>query len=142
MEEHLSILGARAVAHMNVDIAVVIENFEKILSERKESIENQFILRQVHNYNLLAVASPLLHKVMADAAANIPAPHGNRSLLNMWTERKRFTKEKLIGYGLSSVSDHAPFYQRAGVPCTYMLWMPNPVRIPGARFIHIFFIYF
>lgn len=72
---------------------------------------------------------------MADAAAKVPAPHSNTSLLNMWRERKRFTKEKLIGYGLSSVSDHAPFYQRAGVPCTYMLWMPNPVSLFYSLFL-------
>lgn len=84
---------------------------------------------KVHNYNLLAVASPLLHQLMSEAADHVPAPHkhSNMSLLELWRERNRFTGDKLVGYGLSSVSDHAPFYQRAGIPCTYMLWMPNPV---------------
>lgn len=64
---------------------------------------------------------------MAEAARHVPAPQVNGSLFDLWTERGRFTGDQLVGYGLSSVSDHAPFYQRVGVPCTYMLWMPNPV---------------
>lgn len=87
-------------------------------------------MTQVHNYNLLAVASPLLHRAMADASRQIDAPdpaNNFSTLYDHWSGRRNFNGDKLVGYGLSSVSDHAPFYQRLGLPCTYMLWMPDPV---------------
>ena len=91
LEEHLSLLGARTVAHLNVDIAII------------------------DNYNLLAVGSPLLHQLMIDSARNVPAPDpalNFTTLLDHWKGRRTFTGS-LVGAGFSgSVSDHAPFYQR------------------------------
>lgn len=35
----------------------------------------------------------------------------------------------IINYNLASTSDHAPFYQRLGVPTSYMLWRINVVSL-------------
>lgn len=101
VEEHLALLGSRAIAYLNVDIAV-------------ESA-----------YNLAVSATPVLHQVIIEGTKNVKAPNSTTTLYEFWTTRRRFTRD-LISLGLSSVSDQAPFYQRAGVPCINICFMPDP----------------
>merc|ERR550534_1365004 len=110
VEEYITLLGARTVAYLNVDIAVE------------------------YAYNLAISASPVLHQVVIEAANHVEAPNNSSmSLYELWSTRRRFSKE-LISVSLSSVSDQAPFYQRAGIPCTYMCWMPDPERWNGVDY--------
>jgi len=110
VEEYLHLLSSRAVAYLNVDIAVM------------------------NAYNFAAAATPVLHELMKEGAKHVGAPNEpSMSLYEMWSTRRRFTKE-LITVSLSSVSDHAPFYQRAGVPCTYMSWTADPEKSDGVDY--------
>ena len=78
---------------------------------------------------LLGSGTPLMHKVMEDASKRLAAPVpdlGFKTLYDHWSQRQRYTGEKLIAYDMGDTSDHVVFYQRLGVPCSYFLWMPNP----------------
>ena len=70
-----------------------------------------------------------MHKVMQDASKRLPAPVpelGFKTLYDHWSQRGRYTGDKLISYDMGDTSDHVVFYQRLGIPCAYYLWMPNP----------------
>ena len=70
-----------------------------------------------------------MHKVMTDASKRLPAPVpelGFKTLHDHWSQRGRYTLDKLISYDMGDTSDHVVFYQRLGIPCGYYLWMPNP----------------
>ncbi|XP_050693224.1 putative N-acetylated-alpha-linked acidic dipeptidase isoform X2 [Eriocheir sinensis] len=104
VEEYLKSLEHRAVAYLNVDIAVI------------------------QTYNLVVSATPLLHKAITEAAKRAPAPDpslGYKTLWDHWTQRGRPAAPDAIDYNLGSTSEHAPFYQRVGVPTSYMLWEIN-----------------
>ncbi|XP_045115125.1 putative N-acetylated-alpha-linked acidic dipeptidase isoform X2 [Portunus trituberculatus] len=104
VEEYLKVFEARAVAHLNVDLAII------------------------HTYNLLVSATPLLHKVIEEATKKTPAPEpglGYETLWEHWTQRLRAASPELMDYSLASLSEHSPFYQMVGVPTSYMLWEIN-----------------
>jgi len=126
VEEYITLLGARTVAYLNVDIAVVSSFSLQFPIELLWTL-GFLHLSQEYAYNLAISASPVLHQVVIEAANHVEAPNNSSmSLYELWSTRRRFSKE-LISVSLSSVSDQAPFYQRAGIPCTYMCWMPDPV---------------
>ncbi|XP_068216856.1 N-acetylated-alpha-linked acidic dipeptidase 2-like [Palaemon carinicauda] len=103
VEEYLKVLEMRLVAHLNVDLAVI------------------------YTYNLQISATPLLHKIIKEATKRTPAPDkslGYETLWDHWTDRVRASPD-LIDYNLASTSEHSPFYQRIGVPTSYMLWEIN-----------------
>ncbi|XP_076052374.1 putative N-acetylated-alpha-linked acidic dipeptidase [Oratosquilla oratoria] len=104
IEEYLKVFEARAVAHLNVDLAVI------------------------YAYNILISATPMLHKVITEATKKIPAPDpslGYKNLWDHWTSRVRAASPDLMDYNLGSISEHAPFYQKIGVPTSYMVWEIN-----------------
>ncbi|KAK8404098.1 hypothetical protein O3P69_000271 [Scylla paramamosain] len=85
VEEYLKTFENRAVAYLNVDIAVI------------------------QTYNLVVSATPMLHRIIKEAAKR----------------RERPAAPDAIDYNLGSTSEHAPFYQRIGIPTSYMLWEIN-----------------
>ncbi|XP_063880659.1 putative N-acetylated-alpha-linked acidic dipeptidase isoform X1 [Scylla paramamosain] len=104
VEEYLKMFEARAVAHLNVDLAII------------------------QTYNLLVSATPLLHKVIKEATKKTPAPEpglGYETLWEHWTQRVRAASPDLMDYSLASLSEHSPFYQMVGVPTSYMVWEIN-----------------
>ncbi|XP_071530793.1 N-acetylated-alpha-linked acidic dipeptidase 2-like [Panulirus ornatus] len=104
VEEYFKILKMRAVAHLNVDLAII------------------------GTYNMLVSASPLLHKIIKEASKRTPAPDpslGYETLWDHWNQRGRAASPDLMDYNLASTSEHAPFYQSIGVPASYMLWEIN-----------------
>ncbi|MPC72491.1 Glutamate carboxypeptidase 2 [Portunus trituberculatus] len=106
VEEYLKTFENRAVAYLNVDIAVI------------------------QTYNLVVSATPMLHRIIKEAAKRSPAPDpslGYQNLWDHWTQRERPAAPDVIDYNLGSTSEHAPFYQRIGIPTSYMLWEINLV---------------
>ncbi|XP_063840762.1 glutamate carboxypeptidase 2-like [Scylla paramamosain] len=104
VEEYLKTFENRAVAYLNVDIAVI------------------------QTYNLVVSATPMLHRIIKEAAKRSPAPDpslGYSNLWDHWTQRERPAAPDAIDYNLGSTSEHAPFYQRIGIPTSYMLWEIN-----------------
>ncbi|XP_071530780.1 N-acetylated-alpha-linked acidic dipeptidase 2-like [Panulirus ornatus] len=104
VEEYLKVFQTRAVANLNVDIAVAF------------------------TYNIFVSATPLLHKIIKEATKRTPAPDpslGYETLWDHWNQRVRASSPDLMDYSLASISDHAPFYQRLGVPTSYMGWHIN-----------------
>ncbi|XP_066977059.1 N-acetylated-alpha-linked acidic dipeptidase 2-like isoform X1 [Macrobrachium rosenbergii] len=104
VEEYLKVFEMRTVAYLNVDLAIV------------------------YTYNLQISATPLLHKIIREATKKTPAPDkslGYNTLWDHWTDRFRASSPALMDYNMASTSEHSPFYQRIGVPASYMVWEIN-----------------
>nr|XP_027215301.1 putative N-acetylated-alpha-linked acidic dipeptidase isoform X2 [Penaeus vannamei] len=104
VEEYLKVFEMRAVAHLNVDLAII------------------------YTYNIQISATPLLHKIIKEATKKAPAPDkslGYETLWDHWTSRHRAASPELLDWKLGSISEHAPFYQGIGVPTSYMVWEIN-----------------
>ncbi|XP_042204189.1 putative N-acetylated-alpha-linked acidic dipeptidase [Homarus americanus] len=104
VEEYLKVFEMRAVAHLNVDLAII------------------------GTYNMLISATPLLHKIIKEATKRTPAPDpslGYTTLWEHWSQRLRAASPDLLDYNLASLSEHSPFYQHIGVPTSYMVWEIN-----------------
>lgn len=104
VEENANILADRAVAYINLDIAVG------------------------GNYVLRARASPLFRQITHKWAKEVKDPNnseGSDTIYNIWLKRTPSdtnSSEPMI-YNLFSASDYAPFYQYLGVPCgDYGYW--------------------
>ncbi|KAK7078223.1 N-acetylated-alpha-linked acidic dipeptidase 2, partial [Halocaridina rubra] len=101
VEEYLKIFESRVVAYLNVDLALTF------------------------NYNLRISATPLLHKIITEALKATPAPDPSldyKTLWDHWIDRNRAASPKLLDWEMASSSEHAPFYQRIGIPVLNMLW--------------------
>ncbi|XP_042890770.1 N-acetylated-alpha-linked acidic dipeptidase 2-like [Penaeus japonicus] len=104
VEEYLKVFQMRAVAHLNVDLAII------------------------YTYNIQISATPALHKIIKEATKKAPAPDkslGYETLWDHWTSRHRAASPDLLDWKLGSISEHAPFYQGIGVPTSYMVWEIN-----------------
>ena len=104
VEENAKILADRAVAYINLDIAVC------------------------GNYVLRARASPLFKQVTHKWAKEVKDPNnteGTETMYDIWLKRTPSDtniKEPMI-YNLFSASDYVSFYQYLGVPCAdYGYW--------------------
>lgn len=104
VEENAKVLADRAVAYINLDIAVC------------------------GNYVLRARASPLFKQVTYKWAKEVKDPNnteGTETMYDIWLKRTPSDtniKEPMI-YNLFSASDYVPFYQYLGVPCAdYGYW--------------------
>uniref|UniRef100_A0A0B7B352 Aminopeptidase NAALADL1 n=1 Tax=Arion vulgaris TaxID=1028688 RepID=A0A0B7B352_9EUPU len=99
VKDNLKVLYERSVAYLNVDMSAQ------------------------GNYTLLASVSPLLQDALYDAAKQVPSPISDyKTLYDLWLARPISNdgdpKEPRVSYSLGAGSDHAKFYQLAGVPCT------------------------
>ncbi|XP_076052404.1 putative N-acetylated-alpha-linked acidic dipeptidase [Oratosquilla oratoria] len=104
IEEYLKVFESRAVAFMNVDIAMM------------------------YNYNLIISATPLMYKIITAATKEIPAPDPSLGYSTLWdhySSRVRQSSPDLYDVKLGSISEHGPFHQRLGVPTSYMVWYIN-----------------
>ncbi|KAL5009287.1 hypothetical protein ScPMuIL_014868 [Solemya velum] len=110
VEEYIKNLGNRAVAYINLDIAVM------------------------GNHTLRGLGSPLLYTAMYDAARKVDNPDedernaGNHTVFHTWLENHRDPKKTdvptigPIGLG----SDYASFQMRAGIPCADFRYNYDP----------------
>ena len=94
VEENSQILSKRAVAYLNVDIAVQ------------------------GNYSIRAAASPLLYQTLYEAAKLVPSPtHDFSSLYDLWLHRTPKYPDNDVPYigNLGSGSDYTAFQQHIGI---------------------------
>lgn len=89
VEQNYKFLSDRAVAYLNLDLAVC------------------------GNFTLMTFSSPLLNNLILDVTRNISDPYdGSRSLYDVMVER---TPPPILKT-LAAVSDYASFYQYLGIP--------------------------
>ncbi|XP_064600785.1 uncharacterized protein LOC135466961 [Liolophura sinensis] len=105
VEQYIKSLGERAVAYLNVDIAVQ------------------------GNFSLRTAASPLLYNAIYDASKQVPNPNpsevaaGRKTVYDTYlhTFPAKDKNESALGkpkiFNLGSGSDYAAFLHRVGVPC-------------------------
>ncbi|XP_061183780.1 N-acetylated-alpha-linked acidic dipeptidase 2-like [Saccostrea echinata] len=98
IEQYVKNLGSRAVAYLNVDIAVQ------------------------GNYSLRSLGTPLLNSVIYDATKKVPNPDEQelamKTVYDKWLSSFPDTDNKLPRISnMGSGSDYAPFIQRVGLPC-------------------------
>ncbi|XP_041467594.1 putative N-acetylated-alpha-linked acidic dipeptidase [Lytechinus variegatus] len=105
VEEYQKILGERAVAYINTDIAVT------------------------GNYSFSASSTPLLEGALYDAAKKVPdGETRERTIYDVWLDRlpdssgNGLPNIKVLGSG----SDFAPFMYRIGVPCVSLSYLYDP----------------
>ncbi|XP_013387509.1 putative N-acetylated-alpha-linked acidic dipeptidase [Lingula anatina] len=93
VEQYIKALGERAVAYINVDIAVE------------------------YHYKLSVGASPLLYEAVYAATKEVPDPESTMfsNVYDSWQKRTNSSQNPKIR-DLGSGSDYAPFFQRAGIP--------------------------
>ncbi|CAL4112311.1 unnamed protein product, partial [Meganyctiphanes norvegica] len=79
----------------------------------------------IYSSKLILSATPVLHNIIKAAAKVVPAPEesGHTTLWDLWKDQ-----DGSIDYNLASTSDHAPLYQRLGIPTSYMVWIHNPAE--------------
>lgn len=95
VEENANILTERAVAYINLDIAVC------------------------GDYQLRARATPLFKQITYKWAKEIKHPKSTDTMYDIWLKRSPSdtnSNEPML-YNLFSASDYVPFYQYVGVPC-------------------------
>ena len=164
VEEHAKVLGSRAVAYLNVDLAVEGNNPSASLWYSK-------LFRHLGNYSLRGNAVPLLRSVFVESSKKIPNPNpaevasGRTTLFDTWVEKfpdkihsgqpeVYLALEQIIfilwQFGrykvppLASGSDFTAFVHRIGVPSLDIYYEYREVWIwisekKNDRYIFFFF---
>eukprot|EP00794_Sanderia_malayensis_P015765 gene15765-17356_t len=117
VEEHQSILRERAVAYLNVDIAVE------------------------GNYTVRLRGTPELDNAFFDATKKVPAPDANTNLFEDWLKKNRNpsapSEPKTIV--ATSGSDYKPFYHTIGISCVDLRYMF--AKLPGTTYPYMYPMY-